>query len=202
VILAETGITDVPSSAVTGNVANSSTGAEIGLTCPEVTGIIYQYDAAGNACFTQATAAIDIAVTDRGTAYTNANGLTDCVSELGEGTLSGLTLTRGTYVWAGNVTIPTDLHLDALGDSDARWVFQVGGTLKQSSAVTIFLDNGALPQNVIWTAADYVEIGTTAHFEGTILCYSYIALKTGASVHGRLLSHTAVTLEQNAVTQP
>jgi hypothetical protein len=202
VILAETGITDVPSSAVTGDIANSGTGTQIGLTCAEVNGTIYEYDGTGPLCFTQATAAIDIAITDKGTAYTNANGQADCVIELGAGTISGQTLTRGTYVWAGNVTIPTDLHLDALGDPNARWIFQIGGTLTQASAVTVFLDNGALAQNVVWTTADFVQIGTTAHLEGTVISYSYIALQTGASVHGRLLSHTAVTLDHNIVTVP
>jgi len=199
-ILAETGITDVPSSAVTGNIANSGTGTQIGITCAEVNGTIYEIDGTGPLCFTQATAAINTAVLDKGNAYTTANGQADCVSELGAGTLSGLTLTRGTYVWAGNVTIPTDLHLDALGDPNARWIFQIGGTLTMASAMSIILDNGALAQNITCTVADFTQIGTTAHMEGTIIGYSYIALQTGASINGRLLSHTQVTLDQNSIT--
>src|ERR1700694_5411097 len=48
-ILAGTGITDVPTSTITGNVGLSpATGAAItGLTCPEVTGTIYSVDASG-----------------------------------------------------------------------------------------------------------------------------------------------------------
>ncbi|WP_416347748.1 ice-binding family protein, partial [Cryobacterium sp. 10I5] len=42
----------------------------------------------------------------------------------------------------------------------------------------------------------------TAHFEGTLLGKSLIALKTGATVDGRLLSQTAVTLQKNTVTEP
>jgi len=45
-------------------------------------------------------------------------------------------------------------------------------------------------------------MGTTSHFEGVLLGQTLIAVKTGASVNGRLLAQTAVTLEQNAVTQP
>ncbi len=201
-ILAETGITDVPSSAVTGDIANSGTATQIGITCAEVNGTIFEIDGTGPLCFTQATAAINIAVNDKSNAYTTANGQADCVVELGAGTLSGLTLTRGTYVWAGNVTIPTDLHLDALGDPNARWIFQIGGTLTMASAMSIILDNGALAQNITWTVADFTQIGTTAHMEGTIIGFSYIALQTGASINGRLLSHTQVTLDQNAVTLP
>jgi len=200
VMLAETGITDIPSSAVTGDVGNSGLGTQIGISCAEVTGVIYKYDGTAAACFVQATAALDIATTDRGTAYTTANGQANCVSELGGGTLTGLTLTRGKYVWAGNVTIPTDLHLDALGDPNARWIFQIGGTLTMASAMNIILDNGALASNITWDVADFVQIGTTAHMEGTVIGFSYIAMQTGASIHGRLLSHTQITLDQNVVT--
>ena len=200
VMLAETGITDVPSSAVTGDIGNSGLGTQIGISCAEVTGVIYKYDGTGASCNVQATAALDIATTDRGTAYTTDNGQANCVSELGAGTLSGLTLTRGKYIWAGNVTIPTDLHLDALGDPNARWIFQIGGTLTMASAMNIILDNGALASNITWTVADFVQIGTTAHMEGTVMSASYIAMQTGASIHGRLLTHTQITLDQNVVT--
>jgi hypothetical protein len=40
------------------------------------------------------------------------------------------------------------------------------------------------------------------HFEGVILDQTAIALGTGASVNGRLLAQTAVTLESNSVVEP
>jgi hypothetical protein len=40
------------------------------------------------------------------------------------------------------------------------------------------------------------------HFEGTILSKTMIAMKTKASINGRLLAQTAVTLQMNAITQP
>jgi hypothetical protein len=42
----------------------------------------------------------------------------------------------------------------------------------------------------------------SAHFEGVLLAKTMVAVKTGASVSGRLLAQTAVTLQQNTVTQP
>jgi hypothetical protein len=202
VILAETGITNIPSSAVTGDIANSGTGAQItGLTCPEVNGVIYTIDAAGPPCRTIDATNIGIAVTDKGNAYTTANGLADCVINQSAGILSGLTLTRGKYFFNTGVSVPTDLHLDALGDPTARWVFQVNGTFTMASAVTIYLDNGALASNVIWTVTGFTQIGMNAHFEGVLIGFDYIQLITGASAHGRLLTHTYVALDQNVVTQ-
>ena len=64
------------------------------------------------------------------------------------------------------------------------------------------LTGGALPQNVFWQSAGDVSIGTTAHFEGVMLAKTLIAVKTGATVNGRLLAQTEVTLQKNTVTQP
>ncbi|MGK0381119.1 MAG: cytoskeletal protein CcmA (bactofilin family), partial [Flavobacteriales bacterium] len=54
-------------------------------------------------------------------------------------------------------------------------------------------------KNIIWQVADAVTIGTGAHFEGTILGKTLIAVNTGASVNGRLLAQTAVTLQMSTV---
>ena len=64
------------------------------------------------------------------------------------------------------------------------------------------LTGGALPQNVFWQVSDVVEIGTTAHMEGVILAQTAIHGLTGATVKGRLLAQTAVTLDTTTVTQP
>jgi hypothetical protein len=45
-------------------------------------------------------------------------------------------------------------------------------------------------------------LGTTSHFEGNILGQTGINLQTGASINGRRLAQTAVTLQMNTVTQP
>lgn len=50
--------------------------------------------------------------------------------------------------------------------------------------------------------AGTVEIGVGAHFEGVALCSTAINMKTGATMNGRLLAQTAVTLQMNTVTQP
>ena len=39
-------------------------------------------------------------------------------------------------------------------------------------------------------------------FEGVVLAKTMVAMKTGASMNGRLLAQTAVTLQMNSITQP
>jgi hypothetical protein len=66
----------------------------------------------------------------------------------------------------------------------------------------VTLTGGAQAKNVFWQTAGATTIGTTAHFEGTILSKTMIAMKTHASINGRLLAQTAATLQMNSVTLP
>jgi Ice-binding-like len=202
VILTKTGITDVYASAVTGDVGVSPiTGAALLLTCTEVTGTVYSADAAGPACKVTDATLLTGAVGDMQFAYTDAAGRTSPdFTELGAGEIGGKTLGPGLYKWATGVKITTDVTLSG-GPTDV-WIFQVAGTLKEANAARITLAGGALAKNIFWQVAGAVTIGTTAHFEGVILAKTMIAVNTGATVNGRLLAQTAVTLQMNAVTQP
>ncbi len=202
-ILSKSGITDVYASAITGNVGTSPiTGAALLLTCGEVTGTIYVVDAAGPLpCAVNDATTLTAAVGDMETAYLEAEGRTSPnFTELGAGEIGGLTLVPGLYKWGTGVLISSDVTLSG-GPRDV-WVFQVAGTLDQASATRVTLAGGALAKNVFWQVAGAVTIGTTAHFEGVVLAKTLIAVNTGASVNGRLLAQTAVTLQMNAVTQP
>ena len=202
-ILTKTGVTDVYASAVTGDVgASPITGAAVLLACSEVTGTIYTVDAAGpSPCAVTSATRLTLAVGDMEHAYTDAAGRTrpDHV-ELGAGEIGGLTLAPGLYNWSSGVLISTDVTLHG-GPNDV-WILQIAGTVTQASATRIHLTGGALAKNVFWQVADAVTIGTTAHFEGVLLAKTMVAVNTGASVTGRLLAQTAVTLQMNAVTQP
>jgi hypothetical protein len=141
------------------------------------------------------------AVEDMQTAYTDAAGRSNPnFMNLGAGNIGGRTLTPGLYKWTSAVTIPTNITIS--GGRNAVWIFQVAGTLKMSSAVKIILSGGAQAKNIFWQAAGAVTLGTTSHFEGIILGKTGINLLTGASINGRTLAQTAVTLEMNTVTQP
>jgi hypothetical protein len=202
VILSETGITDVPTSAVVGNVGTSPiTGAADLLSCAEVTGKIYSVDHAGPApCNIKAAARLTTAVSDMQTAYTDAAGRSATITELGGGNIGGLTLAPGVYSWTTDVTIPANVTLK--GGPHAVWIFQISKNLIVSSGEAVLLQRHARARNVFWQVAGQVTLGTTSHFEGIVLCKTLIAMETGASINGRLLAQTAVTLQSNSVTSP
>jgi hypothetical protein len=202
-ILTKTGITDVYASSITGDVGTSPiSGAALLLTCGEVSGMVYTVDAAGPLpCSITDPKLLTAAIGDMGFAYTDAAGrLIPDFTELGAGEIGGLTLVPGLYKWGSGVSISTNVTLSG-GPNDV-WIFQAAGALKQASATRITLAGGAVAKNIFWQAAGVVSIGTTAHFEGVLLAKTMIAVKTGASANGRLMAQTAVTLEQNAITQP
>jgi hypothetical protein len=103
-------------------------------------------------------------------------------------------------VWATGLAISTDVTLS--GGPDDVWIFQVAGALNQASATRVTLTGGAMAKNIFWQVAGAVTIGSTSHFEGVVLGKTMIAVNTGASVIGRLLAQTAITLQMNPVTQP
>jgi hypothetical protein len=203
VILSKSGITNVPTSAITGDIGTSPiTGAAItGLGCGEVTGTIYTVNAAGPACRLVRPARLTNAVGDMQTAYTDAAGRTlPDATELGAGQIGGLTIGPGLYKWSSNVLISTDVTLS--GGPNAVWIFQIAGTLHEANGMKVILRGGARAKNIFWQVGGVVTIGTTAHFSGIILAKKNISPKTGASITGRLFAQTAVTLKQNRVTQP
>ena len=135
------------------------------------------------------------------TAYTDAAGRSNPnYFNLGAGNIGGKTLRRGLYKWTSSVIIPTNVTISG-GPYDV-WIFQVAGTLTMSSAVKITLTGGAQAKNIFWQVAGAVTLGTTSHFEGIILGKTGINMQTGASINGRLLAQTAVTLQKNTVKKP
>lgn len=202
VILAESAITNVPASAITGNVGLSpGTGAAIGLTCVEVTGVINDVDSTGPLpCTVVNAVGLTAAIGAKGTAYTDAQGRAPDYIELGAGNIGGLNLGPATYKWGTGVLIPTNVTLT--GGANDVWIFQIAQGLTVAPGVQIILAGGALPQNIYWATFGAAVLDTTTQFKGVILSQTSVAMRTGASIDGRLFAGTAVTLDQNRVTQP
>jgi len=206
-ILAKTAISNIPTSAITGDVGISPaatsfitgfsiTNATGYATSTQVTGKIYAADMAPPTPINLTTA-----VENMITAYNDAAGRpTPDFSELATGNIGGRTLTPGLYKWTNTVTLPSDVTIS--GGSDDVWIFQIAGDLTQSNDVNITLTGGAQAKNIFWQVAGTVTIGTNSHFEGIILSQTGITLQTGASLHGRTLAQTAVILDKNTLTKP
>jgi Ice-binding-like len=207
-ILSKAGISTVPTSAVTGNIgvspidATAITGfsltaapGDVFSTSPQVTGKVYA------SSYTQPTPAnLTTAIGDMQTAYTDAAGRAPTATGLGAGNIGGLTLHAGVYKWSSALQIPTNLTL--AGSGTDVWIFQIAGTLSLSSATNVVLSGGAAAKNVYWQVADSVDLGTTSHFEGTILTKTAITMETGASITGRLLAQTRVSIQSSDVVAP
>ncbi len=202
VILSKTGITSVYKSSILGDIGTSPiTGAAMTLSCGEVTGSVFSVDAAGPACKITSATRLGIAVLDMQAAYTDAAGRSNPdYLNLGAGTIGSITLLPGLYKWSSSVNIPTDITIS--GNSTDIFIFQVAGTLIMSSAVRVTLEGGVQAKNIFWVVAGAVTFGTTSHFEGNILGHTGINMQTGATINGRMLAQTAVTLQMNTVVRP
>ena len=208
-ILAKSGISTVPTSAITGDIGVSPigstgiTGFSLILTASspfatstQVTGKVYTPDYAD-----PTPSKLTTAIGDMQTAYTDAAGRsTPDFTELGSGEIGGLTLVPGLYKWGTDVMITSDVTLNG-GPNDV-WVFQIAGGITLANGKKVNLSGGAQAKNIFWQSFGVVSIGTTAHFEGIVIAQTSISLGTGASVNGRLLAQTAVTLDASTVTAP
>jgi hypothetical protein len=135
------------------------------------------------------------------TAYDNAAGRKNpTATELGSGNIGGMTIKPGLYKWSSPVLIPADVTL--MGDENAIWIFQIAGTLDISSGTQVTLMGGAQAKNIYWVVAGAVSLGTTSVCNGNILGKTNIAMNTGATLNGRALAQTAVTLIANTIVKP
>jgi hypothetical protein len=148
-----------------------------------------------------------LAQNDLTTAYNAAAGLAPNQNLTGEN-LGGLTLTPGVYFFASTAQLTGLLTLNALGNPDAVFVFQIGSSLitaSDSSVVTINNGGSTTPGiSTFWQVGSSATIGTTTAFEGNILALTSITAETGATVlDGRLLARNGeVTLDDNTITAP
>lgn len=215
-ILAQTGVSTVPNSVVTGNVGLSPaarpflTGwslitepTDTYFTSAQVTGKLYAADNVGGTTSVELTTA----VADMGTAYTAAAGMAPAGGGLttacpGAGILDGLTITPGVYTCTVNLSIGAGTNVVLSGSATDVWVIRTTQGLTQAAATQVQLSGGALAKNVFWQIAGNVDVGTTALMQGVILGKTLINLQAGATAKGRLLAQTAVTLNQTTVTQP
>ncbi len=116
--------------------------------------------------------------------------------------LSG-TLTTGVYKSLGSFSLPGVLTLDAQGDPDTVWIFQMGSSLDVASPGQVILSNGALASHVFWQVGSSATLETGSQLAGNILASQSITLKTGSVLNGSALASIgAVTLGGATIAVP
>jgi hypothetical protein len=203
VILAGSGISNIPTSSVTGDVGLSPAARSFitGFGSTEVTGSIF---AADDVSPSGVAAMLTAAKGDLTTAYNDAAGRTSTEMVILAGNLGGLTLTPGLYKSNGSLSISSgDLTFDAQGAADAVFIVQIATSFTSTSGRKIILAGGAKAANIFWQVGSSATLGTTSVFKGNILADQSIVLSSGAAVEGRLLARiAAVTLAGNVVVTP
>jgi hypothetical protein len=188
-VLAHTTVTNIGQTSVSGDIGVWP-GTEVTGFGPGVaSGSIY----AG-------VAPADSAQSDLTSAYNDAAGRPADATVAGN--LGGQTFAPGVYKSTSSLAISSgDLTLDALGDSNGVFIFQIASALTVTSGRQVILSGGAQAANVYWQVGSSATLGTTSSFAGTILAQASISLKTGATLNGRaLVRDGAVTMQSNDVT--
>jgi type VI secretion system secreted protein VgrG len=116
--------------------------------------------------------------------------------------LGGLTLLPGVYFFSSSAFLTGTLTLNAMGDPNALFIFQIGSTLVSASNSTVRTINSADACDVYWQVGSSATLGTDSAFQGNILALTSITLNTRASlIEGRALARNgAVTMDSNTIS--
>jgi uncharacterized repeat protein (TIGR01451 family) len=193
-VLGASTVTNTGVTNIVGNVGVSPGTAITGFPPGVITGTVH----AGDAVATQAHA-------DLVTAYGVIAGEASPAANLLSGQdLGGLTLMPGVYHFATSATLSGILTLDAQGNPNARFDFQIGTTLITGNGSSVHIINGGQADNVYFQVGSSATLGTNTAFQGNILADQSVTLTTGASMsEGRALALVgAVTMDTNQVSAP
>jgi len=116
--------------------------------------------------------------------------------------LSGQMFTPGVRSASSSLLLSSgSVTLNAEGNPNAVFIFQIGSTLTTGSNTSVSLINGAQACNVFWQVGSSATFGTGTSFVGTVMAAETITAGTAATFHGRLLASTAaVNLDTNTIT--
>lgn len=131
----------------------------------------------------------------------------DAVSRSPTNTISGdlalSTFNAGVHHAPAAVSLSTTLTLDAEGDPNAVFLFQLDGAFNTAEASSVTLVNGAQASHVFWLSVGAVTVGAAASFKGTIIGAAAVTLGAASVMQGRALTlEGTVTLSSNALVRP
>jgi hypothetical protein len=187
-VLAGAAISNTGPTTVSGDIGTFPTTSISGLGSMTVGGANHAGDAVTQQAKTDLITAYDVAA---------GEGPTNPVT----GDLGGRTLLPGVYNSASSMGLTGALTLNAQGDPNSVFVFQMGSTLTSASGSQVNLINGAQACNVYWQVGSSATLGTGSTFIGTILALTSITVTTGVTIDGRVLARNgAVTLDTDTIT--
>jgi hypothetical protein len=215
-ILAETAISTVPDSVITGDIGvwPKTRAAMTGFSpTAHSSGNYFTSDQiTGKGCAetdigcTPSSLDLEDAVLDMRSAYTTTeaiNGSPNFVTDTdanAAGDLSGSTLNSGVYTFTSNVKINSSVTF--AGSTTDIFIIQTTKDLKQAANTEVILSGGAKAENIFWQVAGYAEILAGAHMEGILLVKTHVVFVTGSSLNGRVLTQTACTLDTTTINAP
>jgi hypothetical protein len=120
------------------------------------------------------------------------------------GNLGGQTLFPGLYKSTSSLAVSSgELTLDAQGNPEAVFIFQIASTLTTTPGRQVILAGGAKASNIFWQVGTSATFGTTSVFKGNVLAAVSITVNTGASLEGKALARSgAVTLSGGTKVSP
>lgn len=172
-------------SQLTGNIGSNNVATSTGFG--NVNGVMENINAATSQC-----------ATDLLSAYNQLNSDVPAffpASPLG----NGGTFTAGIYQVTGATVLNLNLFLDAQGNANAVFIFQIQGTFSANASSKIILLNGAQACNVFWKVEGQVSMASGATMRGTMIANNaLIMMGTGDTLEGRALT-TAGAVTTNGV---
>jgi hypothetical protein len=117
--------------------------------------------------------------------------------------LGNMTLGPGVYTFDSAAQLTGILTLDAEGENDAYWVFQIRTSLTTApSSIVQVIDtgsNGGSDDGIFWDAGSTIVINTGNTIEGNYLAGTSITFDTSSQGYGRALAVDAISLDTNLI---
>jgi hypothetical protein len=183
VVLGALGINNIGGTFSTfiGDVGSDPTVTIVGITAPDVTGILYLIS-------DPAVIAAQVALTNAIADATSRTPLTNIAAAL-----AGTVINPGYYNVIGGIgTLNGNVTFDAGGDPNAVFIIESTTSLTTSPAATVTLINGATFDNIFWSVG-LLDIGAGSTFKGMVLATGNITVDS-SDVQGVLFSKGQIDL--------